>query len=426
MLDNILCRLSSHLFCKNVNSRDAENRRDGAHRLVMLGVAIMMMFSAINAVAKSVITFPRDRAASVAVVVRDLSNGKDIVSQNPRKAMLPASTMKCLTSAAAIEAGLDTICFETRVLIHGDVSNGILDGDLVIVASGDPTLESAQFPSSSGFINDIVSAVKARGITRIDGEISIDSSALPDEGPCDRWELSDTKYAYGAGLYALNYHDNSIGDKAMDSPWESFGETLENCLAANGITVGWDDTGDSGLEPEEILVHKSPQGNAILSNLMKRSDNLFAEGMLRLLAPGQPRSAAIARERRLLSDLGLDLDITDIYDGSGLSRNNRVTAGFMADLLTLMANRSGKSTSYVSLFPLAGKEGTVKSLLKGTRLHGLLALKSGSMNGVHCYAGYKLDADGEPTHAVVILINDFFCKRADVRNAISTFLKQQF
>lgn len=159
---------------------------------------------------------------------------------------------------------------------------------------------------------------------------------------------------------------------------------------------------------------------------MSRSDNLFAEGMLRLLTPGQPRSAAIARERRLLSSRGLDFDITDIHDGSGLSRNNRVTARVMADLLEKMAHRRGGAVSYVSLFPIVGKEGTVKSLLKGTPLQGRLALKSGSMNGVHCYAGYKLDNDGNPTHAVVILVNDFFCKRAEVRDAIARFLRQQF
>ena len=48
------------------------------------------------------------------------------------------------------------------------------------------------------------------------------------------------------------------------------------------------------------------------------------------------------------------------------------------------------------------------------------------MNGVHCYAGYKLDAEGNPTHAVVILVNDFFCKRDEVRNSISRFLESQF
>lgn len=391
-------------------------------------LAYIMLLALISprAVADGPISFPRDRASSVAVIVRDLSTGRDVVSSNPHKAMLPASTMKCVTSAAAIEAGLDTARFETRVYIRGTIRDGVVAGDLVIVGSGDPTIESAQFRGATSFISEILSALKESGITRFEGGIVVDTSAFPDNGPCDRWELSDTRYEYGAGLYALNYRDNRVGDKAMDSPSEAFGEALENRLASAGITFDWDDIDSTDSESRQLLVHYSPRGREILDNLMERSDNLFAEGMLRLLAPGQPRSVAIAREKRLLADRGITLDITDIYDGSGLSRNNRVTAAFMADLLQQMAHREGKAGSYVSLFPIVGKEGTVKTLLKGTRLEGKLALKSGSMNGVHCYAGYKLDAGGHPTHAVVILINDFFCKRSDVRNAISGFLQRQF
>ena len=389
-------------------------------------VASSLLVVAFSAVAQSVMPFPRDRASSVAVVVRDLSTGEDVVSRNPHKAMLPASTMKCVTAAAALEAGLDTARFETRVYTRGIIDEGVLKGDLVIEGSGDPTIESAQFPSNATFVKEIADAVKQAGIKSIEGEIQVDTSSFPDNGPCDRWELSDVKYEYGAGLYALNYRDNRLGDKAMESPSETFGEALENRLMAEGIPVCWQTVDTDGRPLTPILLHRSPRGVEILDNLMKRSDNLFAEGMLRMLAPGQPRAAAIARERRLLASRGLDLDITDIYDGSGLSRNNRVTARFMADLLALMADTRGEDATYASFFPLVGKEGTVKNFLKGTRLEGRLALKSGSMNGVHCYAGYALGQDGKPTHAVVILVNDFFCKRGEVRDAIATFLKRQF
>lgn len=97
----------------------------------------------------------------------------------------------------------------------------------------------------------------------------------------------------------------------------------------------------------------------------------------------------------------------------------------MADLLETMAT-GPMSDTYVSLFPKAGVEGTVKKLLRETPLEGSLALKSGSMKGVQCFAGYKLDPDGTPTHAVVIMVNDFKCKRATVIKAISDFLLKQF
>jgi D-alanyl-D-alanine carboxypeptidase/D-alanyl-D-alanine-endopeptidase (penicillin-binding protein 4) len=76
----------------------------------------------------------------------------------------------------------------------------------------------------------------------------------------------------------------------------------------------------------------------------------------------------------------------------------------------------------VSLFPVAGKTGTVKSFMLNTRLSGKLVLKTGSMNGVQCYAGYKIDDNGKPTHVVVIMANSFFGTRADLRAAISNLL----
>ena len=78
----------------------------------------------------------------------------------------------------------------------------------------------------------------------------------------------------------------------------------------------------------------------------------------------------------------------------------------MADVLTYMAKNSHADT-FVSLFPKVGREGTVKNFLKNTALDGKLVLKSGSMNGVHCYAGYKIGTNGKPTHAVVVIVNNF-------------------
>ena len=214
-------------------------------------LAVIMLAAVLPVAAESVIPFSRDRASLVAVIVRDLATGRDVISQNPHKAMLPASTMKCLTAAAAIEAGLDTVRFETRVYTRGKIEDGALLGDLVIEGAGDPTIESAQFQGNPSFIGEIVRAVKGMGIKSIEGEIQVDASTFPDNGPCDRWELSDVRYEYGAGLYALNYRDNKVGDKAMEEPAEAFGEALENRLAAEGIAVCWQTVDTGGADDRD-------------------------------------------------------------------------------------------------------------------------------------------------------------------------------
>ena len=93
--------------------------------------------------------------------------------------------------------------------------------------------------------------------------------------------------------------------------------------------------------------------------------------------------------------------------------------------MQMMAYRPDAS-SYVSLFPKVGVDGTVKKLLCGTPLEGRLVLKSGSMKGVYCYAGYLIGDSGLPTHTVVIMINGFTCSRAAVKKGIESFLLDRF
>lgn len=378
--------------------------------------------------AESVIRFPRDRASVVAVVVRDLATGKDIVSQNPHKSMLPASTMKCVTTAAAIEARLDTARFHTEVFTRGPIVDGVLAGDLVIRGAGDPTTDSRHFDSGVAFLSEIADSVQQQGIRNILGRVVVDNTLFPDNGPNDRWELADLRYEYGTGLYSLNYLDNARSGRSMRDPEGTFSAALTDTLQLRGIPVEQRklDGDPEGFPLSPLLTHLSPRGNEIMTSLMHRSDNMFAEGILRMQAPGDDLDTAIKCECQILTDKGIDLDVSNIYDGSGLSRENRLTARVLTDVLASMASTSGKSESYISLFPLAGEEGTVKSLLKDTPLAGKMALKSGSMNGVLCYAGYKLDDNSKPTHVVVIFVNNFKCRSSYVRDSIGKFLCRQF
>ena len=111
-----------------------------------------------------------------------------------------------------------------------------------------------------------------------------------------------------------------------------------------------------------------------------------------------------------------------IVDGSGLSRSNRLTAGFLCRLLCAMAD----NVEYASFFPLAGAEGTLANFMKDTHLNSYIALKTGSMNGIQCYAGYKLDDDFAPTHAVVIIVNNLTASRSALKADISKMLTDIF
>lgn len=158
---------------------------------------------------------------------------------------------------------------------------------------------------------------------------------------------------------------------------------------------------------------------------MMRSDNQYAEALFRTFAVENGRKGSLeeaaGQETRLWKKDKAPMQGVNIVDGSGLSRHNRVTADFMAHVL-----RQGSSDPYyASFFPLAGQEGTLKRFLSGTPLEGYVALKTGSMNGIQCYAGYKLDDDYVPTHIIVVMLNEME-DRASARNVVEKILLDLF
>jgi D-alanyl-D-alanine carboxypeptidase/D-alanyl-D-alanine-endopeptidase (penicillin-binding protein 4) len=168
-------------------------------------------------------------------------------------------------------------------------------------------------------------------------------------------------------------------------------------------------------------VYKSPTYGKIMKSMMTRSDNLFAEAMLRTIDGGESRTKAISTELKYWKSQGLNVDVLTLRDGSGLARGNKFSPKFLGELLAKMAEGKNCAT-YVKLFPIVGQEGTVRNFLKDTALQGKMVMKSGSMSGVHCYAGYKIDKDGTPTHAVVVMVNNFYCQRSQVKKSIEKLL----
>ena len=118
----------------------------------------------------------------------------------------------------------------------------------------------------------------------------------------------------------------------------------------------------------------------------------------------------------------LPLEGVEIIDGSGLSRSNRMTANFMSELLKTMSG----NPHYASFFPLAGQEGTLRKFLAESPLDSYIAMKTGSMRGIQCYAGYKLDDDYAPTHVIVIIMNNIDKSRNKAIKAAENFLLSIF
>ena len=207
-------------------------------------------------------------------------------------------------------------------------------------------------------------------------------------------------------------------------PWKVMRHEIETTLSDYGIKTQGKEINHPS-QSQLIYTHKSPTFAEIMRSLMFRSDNLMAEGMLRAITPGGTRSDAITEENAIWALAGISAHGVNIIDGSGLSRDNRLTARFLGDVYKYMLLDDFVS-DYVTLFPKAGYDGTMQNFLLDTPLEGRVAMKTGSMKGVQSYGGYLLDEEGNPTHLIVFLVNGFRCSRAALKNDIQRLLLEKF
>ncbi|MCH5224121.1 MAG: D-alanyl-D-alanine carboxypeptidase [Muribaculaceae bacterium] len=363
-------------------------------------------------------------ANSVAVKIIDLSNGKVIGSHNEESPLIPASIMKSVTTAALLGKSGPDWKYQTRVYIDGPNDLGYLRGNIIVTGACDPTVNSGKLPYSPDLVVEICKALESLLIDRVEGSIIIDDSEFAGPPRPASWTAADTKRDYGTGSHAFNYSDNTSGSSSVMNPSSVFLKELKKEMEARGIELENKEL-ISGRKIQ-ILNHNSAPIDEIMRSCMMRSDNMFAEAMLRTYGKfeggdGSTEDAA-KREYQLWKSKKMPLEGVVIIDGSGLSRQNKVTANFMAEMLKSMS----KNPYYASFFPLAGQEGTLKKFLKDTELDSYIAMKTGSMTGIQCYAGYKFDDNYSPTHVIVIIMNDIPGDRQKAVNAAQKMLLTVF
>lgn len=398
---------------------------------IVLGFTLLIIAAVSSFAASPLDTFIGNRAIDAnvtAVLIQDLATGDIIASHNAEKSLLPASVMKTVTIAALLKEEGPDRRYHTMVYTNGKVKDNVLDGDLVIVGSGDPTLGADCEPASADITLEIATALLDKNITRISGNIMVDTSLYKGPACPPSWVAADLHEAYGTGSHALNYRRNSIGNRAEKNPVSVFLSHLTSVLHNAGIeTDGTAKAGNMAItDTSEILLdHTSERYEEVMRSCMMRSDNLFAENLLRTfsLCRGKEGSteAGATEMQKYWKRQGIPCEGVCIIDGSGLSRSNRVTANFINSILRHM----GDNEEYASFMPLAGEEGTLKHFLKDTPLEAYVAMKTGSMKGIQCYAGYKLDEKFAPTHTIVILMNNIG-KRADAQRAAEQLLLKTF
>ena len=150
-------------------------------------------------------------AARLGVHVLELESGEAVYTYNATILRILASNTKLITSAAALDRLGPGYFFETEVLVRGELSDGLLTGDLAIVGGGDPNLSGRQYQGDAfGPFREWASALKSVGIQRVDGDLHLVHGLFDDQLVHVDWPRDQLTRWYEAPVAALAFNDNCV------------------------------------------------------------------------------------------------------------------------------------------------------------------------------------------------------------------------
>jgi len=417
---------------------------------------------------------------SIAVVKAD--SGKAVYSHNAKEAMIPASNMKVIVTAAALKYLGADYEFKTEVGLCGDT--------LVIKGGGDPLLgdmvTDAKYIRESGWVfKDIAEALKEKGITAIK-DLVVDSSMFDDERVHPNWPRSDLNRWYASEVSGLNFNGNCIditikneGGKAVvyivpetdyvnyvnevkvisqgkgaagayrtneinkiivkgkckdkvgpfgvaiERPAAFFGYLLAEKLAKAGIrTEGQllEKAMDEDCKFKKVAEFSTPIADC-LARSNKDSLQLAAESLFKTIAAksmgGKGGSWAAGREVIGNYLLGLGIGSEEFYvdDGSGLSRENKLSANALTKVL-LDVYKGRDREFYKKSLSTGGIDGTIGKYFKEEKYKGRIFGKTGYISGVKSFSGICSTDKGD--YIFSIIANE---TNGETREAINDIVK---
>lgn len=153
---------------------------------------------------------PDLKHATISLYVVNASTGAPVFAENIQTGLASASTLKVITSATAYGILGNMYTWKTTLAYTGTIENGVLNGDIIIKGSGDPTLGSWRYEATKeeAIIDEFKNAIAKAGIQKITGKVIADESSWNSEITPDGWAWQDIGNYYGAGARALNWREN--------------------------------------------------------------------------------------------------------------------------------------------------------------------------------------------------------------------------
>jgi D-alanyl-D-alanine carboxypeptidase/D-alanyl-D-alanine-endopeptidase (penicillin-binding protein 4) len=155
----------------------------------------------------SLIDVPEFRSAQWGVLVVDPARGETLYTRNADKLFMPASNQKLLTASTALTQLGPDFRWSTTLFARGPVRDGVLQGDLVVRGTGDPSISTHVRGDALAPLRALADSLRARGMTRIHGRLVAAPSPFTDAPLGFGWAWDDLDEPYSAGVDALYFNE---------------------------------------------------------------------------------------------------------------------------------------------------------------------------------------------------------------------------
>ncbi|CAN5758824.1 D-alanyl-D-alanine carboxypeptidase/D-alanyl-D-alanine-endopeptidase [soil metagenome] len=354
----------------------------------------------------------------VAVSVLD-ADGASVFTRRASHLLLPASTIKLVTAAAALARLGPDFRYTTSVqAVRPPNRRGVVRGDLVLVGGADPTLGTPAFgrvepdrPRTP--LEHLADRVQAAGVRRVTGELVADPTVFAHQPLAAGWlpeYLEDLDATRASGLTVdagrLLFRSNGgLQGRAARDPAAVAGRAFHALLRRRGVDIAGDSVVATrpGAEAALAQVRSAPL-RTIVRYMTSESDNHLADGIFRTIGAvgGTPTWAGSGRTtRQALQGLDLPWSGSVLADGSGLSRDDRLTTALLVRLQAGMWT-SNLARPWRDAMALAGRRGTLSGRLVGTVAERRLYGKTGTLRDVRSLVGTVVGPADSAWHLAVI------------------------
>ena len=348
----------------------------------------------------------------VGVLVTDLASGRALF-RSGASTITPASTTKLLTSTAALESLGPMARFRTTV--RWDAAHR----RLVLVGGGDPFLASSPRAGATSYPHkaDVVTLARAAArrlqamhVRRV--SLAFDDSSFSGPAVNPAWPATYLPESVVSPITALWVDEGHVpgGEAFVADPSAEAARVFGNALRRSGVRVGPKAVrGSAGPGAVEVASVSSAPLGQIVERTLEVSDNQAAEVLARHVGLAEKQEGSFVAGTQsvleVLHGLGVDVSGDKLYDGSGLSRLDRLTTDTLDHVVKLATSREHPELrSVMTGLPVAGFTGSLTYRFdKGpVEAKGRVRAKTGTLTGVHGLAGLADDATGARMVFVVV------------------------